>query len=132
MRRSPSVEMPSSVLIVDDDPVQRRLLDATLRRLGYETLQADSGEAALAMLRDGEAVDALVLDLSMPGLDGMGVLAALREGGIEVPAIVQTSSGTIETVVAAMRAGIRTRLVSGICVRARCIGLKRLRIPATI
>ena len=124
MRRSTPVEMPSSVLIVDDDPVQRRLLDATLRRLGYETLQADSGEAALAMLRDGETVDALVLDLSMPGLDGMGVLAALREGGIDVPAIVQTSSGTIETVVAAMRAGAVDFVVKPVGAERLAVSLK--------
>jgi DNA-binding NtrC family response regulator len=99
--------MTDTVLIVDDDPVQRRLLDAMLKRFGYDVQSADNGEAALALLGapEGERFSAIVLDLNMPGLDGMGVLAALRERGIEIPVIVQTANGSIETVVAAMRAG---------------------------
>ncbi|NNM71154.1 sigma-54-dependent transcriptional regulator [Enterovirga aerilata] len=97
--------MSQNVLIVDDDPVQRRLLEATVRRLGYGTALAESGDAALAILRAGEAADLVILDLVMPGLDGFGVLAAMRESRIEVPVIVQTAHGSIETVVNAMRAG---------------------------
>ncbi len=99
--------MADTVLIVDDDPVQRRLLDAMLKRFGYDVASADNGEAALTLLGapEGERFSAIVLDLNMPGLDGMGVLAALRERGIEIPVIVQTANGSIETVVSAMRAG---------------------------
>ncbi len=97
--------MSQTVLIVDDDPVQRRLLEATVRRFGYATILAESGAAGLALLRAGEAVDVLILDLMMPELDGYGVLEALREAGIAVPTIVQTANGSIETVVNAMRAG---------------------------
>ena len=75
--------MSQTVLIVDDDPVQRRLLEAAIRRLGYAPMLAETGEAALALLRAGEAVDILVLDLVMPGIDGFGVLAGLKEAGIE-------------------------------------------------
>ena len=99
--------MTDTVLIVDDDPVQRRLLDAMLKRFGYDVASADNGEAVLTLLGvpEGERFSAIVLDLNMPGLDGMGVLAALRERGIEIPVIVQTANGSIETVVSAMRAG---------------------------
>ncbi len=97
--------MSQNVLIVDDDPVQRRLLEATVRRLGYGAVLADNGEAALSLLRAGDPVDLMILDLVMPGLDGFGVLAALREARIELPVIVQTANGSIETVVNAMRAG---------------------------
>src|SRR5215210_7191782 len=99
--------MSNTILVVDDDPVQRRLLEAMVRRFGYEPLVTDGGEAALAVLRspDGERVSVVVLDLIMPDLDGMGVLARMREGGIETPVIVQTAHGSIETVIAAMRAG---------------------------
>jgi DNA-binding NtrC family response regulator len=99
--------MTATVLVVDDDPVQRRLLDAMLRRSGYDVAVADTGHAALQMLTgpDGERFDAVILDLVMPELDGMGVLAALRERAIEIPVIVQTANGSIETVVQAMRAG---------------------------
>ena len=97
--------MSQTILIVDDDPVQRRLLEATVRRLGYEAILAESGDAAITMLQAGDAADLMILDLVMPGLDGFGVLAALREGAIELPVIVQTANGSIETVVTAMRGG---------------------------
>ena len=97
--------MSQTILIVDDDPVQRRLLEATIRRLGYQPTIAESGDAALTMLRAGDAADLMILDLVMPGLDGFGVLAALREAAIELPVIVQTANGSIETVVNAMRGG---------------------------
>ena len=97
--------MSQTVLIVDDDPVQRRLLEATVRRLGYGALIAENGDAALSLLRAGDTVDLVILDLVMPGMDGFGVLAAMRESRLELPVIVQTSNGSIETVVNAMRAG---------------------------
>jgi DNA-binding NtrC family response regulator len=99
--------MTATILIVDDDPVQRRFLEATLRRFGYEAESVDGGEAALARLEiaDRPHVDLLILDLVMPNLDGMGVLGKLRERRHRVPAIVQTAHGSIETVVSAMRAG---------------------------
>lgn len=98
--------MSATVLVVDDDPVQRRLLDAMLKRFGHDVLTAEGGEQALALLGDeSQHIDCLVLDLVMPGRDGMAVLAALRERGIATPVIVQTANGSIETVVSAMRAG---------------------------
>src|SRR5690606_30765828 len=76
-------------------------------RFGYEPVLADSGETALAAFdRPGaDAICAMVLDLMMPGLDGLGVLGRLGERAIKVPVIVQTAQGGIETVVSAMRAG---------------------------
>ncbi len=99
--------MPLSVLVVDDDPVQRRLLEATVARLGYRPVLADGGEAGLAELTgpDADRFSLLILDLVMPGLDGMDVLARLREADSRVPVIVQTAHGGIDTAVAAMRAG---------------------------
>jgi DNA-binding NtrC family response regulator len=99
--------MSSTILVVDDDPVQRRLLEAMARRFGHDCLVAESGAAALALLRspEGERVDVVILDLVMPDLDGLGVLARMRESGLEIPVIVQTAHGSIETVVQAMRAG---------------------------
>ena len=99
--------MTATVLVVDDDPVQRRLLDAMLKRFGYDVVVAETGDEAVRLLggAEGDRFDAVVLDLVMPDLDGMGVLAALRERGVETPVIVQTAHGSIETVVSAMRAG---------------------------
>jgi DNA-binding NtrC family response regulator len=99
--------MAERILIVDDDPVHRRLIENMVSRFGYEAATADSGAAALAELLgpEGGRVDAVILDLVMPETDGLGVLARLREAGISVPVIVQTAHGGIENVVAAMRAG---------------------------
>jgi DNA-binding NtrC family response regulator len=98
--------MTSTVLIADDDPVQRRLLEAMVRRFGYAVETVDGGEAALARLEAGDPpIDLLILDLVMPDLDGMGVLGRMRERRLGVPAIVQTAHGSIEAVISAMRAG---------------------------
>ncbi len=99
--------MTGPILIVDDDPVQRRLLEAAVTKFGYAATVVDGGEAALAALESAAARDAsvVILDLMMPGMTGNEVLHAMRERGFEMPVIVQTSQGGIETVVTAMRAG---------------------------
>src|SRR4030081_2165725 len=99
--------MAASILIADDDAVARRLVENMVQKCGYETVVVDSGDAAIALLTapDAQPIDAVVLDLVMPGLDGMGVLAKIREAGLTVPVIVQTAHGGIDNVVSAMRAG---------------------------
>ena len=99
--------MATTILIVDDDPVQRRLLDNMVQKFGYEAILAESGEAAIRMATatDGARVDAIILDLVMPDLDGLGVLARLSEAGLSIPVIVQTAHGGIDNVISAMRAG---------------------------
>jgi DNA-binding NtrC family response regulator len=83
----------------------------------------DSGDAAVAMLTgtDAPAIDAVVLDLVMPGLDGMGVLAKIRDAGLNIPVIVQTAHGGIDNVVSAMRAGAQDFVV-------KPVGLERLQV----
>jgi DNA-binding NtrC family response regulator len=99
--------MAETILIVDDDPVQRRLLEAMAVRFGYEALTADGGDAALSLLGgpDASRVDCVILDLVMPDLDGLGMLAKMQERGLRVPVIVQTAHGGIDNVVSVMRAG---------------------------
>jgi DNA-binding NtrC family response regulator len=99
--------MSGRLLIVDDDAVQRRLLEAMVHRLGFAAETAETGEAAVELLLGPGArpYDLVVLDLRMPGVDGFGVLARMREGGLDTPVIVETALGSIETVVAAMRSG---------------------------
>src|SRR6195952_4309359 len=98
--------MAATVLIADDDVVQRRLVENMVQKCGYETVVVDSGDAAVALLMgpDTRAIDAVLLDLVMPGLDGMGVLAKIREAGLNIPVIVQTAHAGIDIVVAGMRA----------------------------
>ncbi len=99
--------MAERILIVDDDPVQRRLLENMITRAGFEAIVAEGGDAAAALLAgsEGARFDAVVLDLVMPDLDGLGVLAKMREAGLSIPVIVQTAHGGIDNVVNAMRAG---------------------------
>ena len=99
--------MTHRVLIVDDDPAQRRLLDSMIRRCGHDTLLADSAAAALDLLAQPRArpIDLIVLDLVMPGMDGLELLSRLDGMGSRIPVIVQTAQGSIETVVKAMQAG---------------------------
>jgi len=120
--------MNAIILVADDDPVQRRLLDAMVRRFGFDVETVDSGEAAVGRLQDTEkpAVSVLILDLVMPGLDGMGVLAQIRESRINVPVIVQTAHGSIETVIAAMRAGAGDFVVKPVGAERLQISIKNL------
>jgi DNA-binding NtrC family response regulator len=92
------------VLVVDDDPTARRMLDVRMRALGCQVAMAESGREALAAVeRDLPAV--ILLDLQMPQMDGMEVLRTLNREGVEVPTIVITAHGTIETAVEAMKEG---------------------------
>jgi DNA-binding NtrC family response regulator len=115
--------MAASILIADDDAVQRRLVENMVQKCGYETIVVDSGDAAIALLTapDAPAIDALVLDLVMPGLDGMGVLAKIREAGLSIPVVVQTAHGGIDNVVSAMRAGAQDFVV-------KPVGIERLQV----
>ena len=116
--------MVERVLIVDDDPVQRRLLDNMVRKFGYEPVLAETGEAAAALLLNGgnaERIDCVILDLVMPDLDGLGVLARMRAAGSNVPVIVQTAHGGIDNVVSAMRAGAADFVV-------KPVGAERLQV----
>ena len=99
--------MSKRVLIVDDDPAQRRILEETLKRLGYETKTAVSGEQMLTVLDgpEGASINLVLLDLVMPGLGGMGVLEAMQSKAGMPPVIVQTANGSIDTAISAMRAG---------------------------
>lgn len=99
--------MARTVLIVDDDPVQRRIVEGAIVKFGYEALAVDGGDAALSALEGARGGDiaVMVLDLVMPGVDGLEVLKRMREREIHVPVIVQTAKGGIETAVSAMRAG---------------------------
>ncbi len=124
--------MPTTILIADDDPIQRRLLTEMVKRAGYDPVAVDGGEAALERIEKGEpAIDLLILDLVMPDLDGMGVLGRLREKGIQLPVIVQTAHGSIETVISAMRAGASDFVVKPVGAERLQISMKNaLRVDA--
>lgn len=99
--------MQKTVLIADDDPAQRRVLDKHVERMGFGRVEAEDGDRTMAILDgpQGPDVALILLDMVMPGLDGMGVLQRLRQRPDSPPAIVLTAHGGIDAVVSAMRAG---------------------------
>ena len=99
--------MLSTVLVIDDDPIHRSLLERIVTRLGYEVRLAASGQEALTLLAgsDGERIDAILLDLVMPDLDGLGVLHRLRSIGTMIPVITMVTSTGVDGVMGAITAG---------------------------
>ncbi|OLP61067.1 sigma-54-dependent Fis family transcriptional regulator [Xaviernesmea oryzae] len=98
--------MPSHILVIDDDPVQRRLLAGMIEQLGHVAHHAENGRTGLSILEElGERIDVVLLDLLMPEMSGQAFLEEIGRRGLDVPVIVQTGQGGIETVVHAMQAG---------------------------
>ncbi|MGE3143684.1 MAG: sigma-54-dependent transcriptional regulator, partial [Hyphomonadaceae bacterium] len=97
--------MTKTILIVDDDPAQRRLLQAAVERNGFSTRTADNGQSAVDAVEAHADIDLALLDLVMPGMGGLEALKQIRMRRPEMACIVLTASGGIDTVVQAMQAG---------------------------
>jgi DNA-binding NtrC family response regulator len=96
--------IPTRILVVDDDENLRWVLKTQLEEFGYTVSEAPDGEQALAII--AKEPPALVLtDLKMPGLSGLELLAKIRSDYPEVPAVIITAFGTIQSAVQAMRVG---------------------------
>ncbi len=104
--------MNERILVVDDDEGVRDALKMTLEYEGYECLFARSGREGLDRL-GAESVDLVLLDVKMPGMDGLEVLRRMRERGDAVPVIVISGHGTISTAVEATKQGAFTFLEKG-------------------
>ncbi len=102
--------MAQRILIVDDDRAIVRMLERTLRAEGYETATAGDGGAALAQV-ESWAPDAVVLDVVMPGVDGMAVARRLRGKGDALPILLLTARDTVADRVAGLDAGADDYLV---------------------
>jgi C4-dicarboxylate-specific signal transduction histidine kinase len=103
---SKTVPPNAHILVVDDDPVNRVLLDAVLSPEGYRVTEADSGEQALARLAEG-GVDLVLLDMMMPGIDGAETCARLRQlpGCRTLPVVFITAYGDRQARLRAKEAG---------------------------
>lgn len=98
--------MAKTVLIIDDDPTQRRLLTAAVEKAGFAARTAPDGETGLAIATDKNAgADVVLLDLTMPGMSGQETLEALSERRGDLPVIMLTATSGIDTIVTSMRAG---------------------------
>jgi two-component system response regulator MprA len=100
----------AAILVVDDDAPIRRMLDRTLSAEGYEVeAVADGGQALAAVERS--APDLLVLDVGLPGLDGLAVSRRLRAKGLAVPVLMLTARDSVPDRVAGLDAGADDYLV---------------------
>jgi DNA-binding NtrC family response regulator len=104
------------ILIVDDDRNGRESLRRGLARDGYEVLTAENGKKALALAQD-HALDLVLTDLIMPGLDGLDFLEGLRVVQPEVPAILISAYASVDTAVKAVRRGVQDVLEKPIRLR---------------
>jgi DNA-binding NtrC family response regulator len=103
----------AKILVVDDEASARSGLGKLLEQEGYQVVLASDGQEALEAVAD-HAPELIVTDLKMPNMDGMQLLAKLRERGVETPAIVATAFGEVSSAVAAMRAGAEDYLTKPI------------------
>jgi len=93
------------ILIVDDEEVLREVLDAVLRREGFDVVMAASGEEALSVLdQDGE-IDLVIVDIMLPGISGIDTLRAVRISNPQLPVIVITAFSSIDGAIEAMKHG---------------------------
>ena len=92
------------VLVVDDEENVTHLVSSALRFDGFETVTADNGQSALAAVAEADP-DLVVLDVMMPGMDGLGVLHNLRAAGSQVPVIFLTARDAATERIGGLRAG---------------------------
>ncbi|MGE4265091.1 MAG: sigma-54-dependent transcriptional regulator [Desulfovibrio sp.] len=93
------------VLVVDDESGIRFSLKGILEDEGFSVVEAETGEAGLALLDSGEAVDLVFLDIWLPGQDGLAVLARIKQERPDLPVVMISGHGTIETAVTALKNG---------------------------
>src|ERR671922_2594198 len=93
------------ILVVDDEPAVRESLRRALELEGYDVDLAVDGEDALAHLGQPTHPDAVILDILMPGIDGLEVCRRLRSGGDEVPVLMLTARAEVDSRVAGLDAG---------------------------
>ncbi|MCI9436653.1 MAG: response regulator [Lachnospiraceae bacterium] len=95
--------MQKRILVVDDDKMNLRRTTLILEK-HYEVLLAESGQEALEKLKD-EQIDLVLLDIAMPGMNGIETFERMKEDGLEIPVIFLTASGYEDDVMTAIRMG---------------------------
>ena len=113
------------ILIADDEPHMRRLLEIMLQKMGHTVFAAGDGQEALELARRNP-VDLVITDLRMPRMDGITLLSRLREEGQEVPVIVITAHGTVESAVDAMKRGASDYLLRPFDLEALELAIERV------
>ena len=102
--------LTKSVLIVDDQLTVRQLLHEVARKAGYDTWLAENGLKALEMTRECSP-SVIIMDIKMPVMDGLEAFRLIHQEFPEIPVILMTAYGTLDTVVEAMKMGAFDYLV---------------------
>jgi len=105
------MQQPPRILVVDDEVTARVSLAEVLRLQGYEVVMAGSGEEALSVIAQEPPFDLMVLDLKMPGMDGLQLTEAVQERSPDTVIILLTAFGTLETAIQAIRRGAHDYLL---------------------
>ena len=98
------VTRQGTILVIDDEEIMREILEALLRREGYEVRLASSGAEGLDLVRS-VPIDAAVVDVMMPGMDGLTVLDEVKKIDEDIAVIMITAYASVDTAVAAMKRG---------------------------
>jgi len=120
------------ILVVDDEPKMQRILEIMLLHMGHNPLLAGNGREALDIIQK-DSVDLVISDLQMPLMNGLELLKALRELNTDIPCIIITAYGTVETAVEAMKHGANDYIIRPFDVNSvelaisRAIALKQIR-----
>jgi len=109
---TPPAEGAGTVLVVDDELLARQLFADVLREAGYVTHQAENGEQALEIAQQ-ETIDVVLLDIMMPGMSGLEVLAKLGELTPDSPVVIATANPTSDNAITALRLGAFDFIVKG-------------------
>ena len=96
--------MKNKILVVDDEPVHLKMLETVLRDQGYSVALAGSGDAAIRAT-ETQFYDLILLDMRMPGMDGLETLRSIRAINPGIPTIIMTAFASVKTAVKAMKAG---------------------------
>ena len=102
--RSSVIRRNGSILVVDDEEIMREILDALLAREGYHVRLASSAEEGLDLARS-LPFDAAIVDVMMPGMDGLAMLEELKKLDDDLPVLMVTAFASVETAIAAMKRG---------------------------
>ena len=114
----------ATILVCDDEELIRWSLCEHLQQCGYETIEAENGKQALELVRE-HAPSLLLLDLKMPVMDGLTTLRALRESDHDLPVIVITAHGGVESAIDATRLGASGYLAKPFDLREASLAVKR-------
>jgi CheY-like chemotaxis protein len=97
---------PETILIVDDEPENRRIYAEILNDLGFKTIEEPDGESALSVVKEGITIDLVIADYRMPKMNGLQFIESLRELLPSVPMIMVTAFANVESYLQSFSLGV--------------------------